>query len=171
MHVKSLQSYSTLCDTMGCSPPGSSVHGILQASILEWVAMPSSGGSSWPRGLNLHLLCLLHWQAGSLPRVPPGKPIFFCIHPNKVKVTQSCPVLCDPMDYTAHEILQARILEWVAILFSRGSFQPRDWTQVSHTAGQFFTNWATREAPIKVRYIFQGERSPLVTLFHPKSAT
>ena len=156
---------------MGCSPPGSSVHGILQASILEWVAMPSSGGSSWPRGLNLHLLCLLHWQAGSLPWVPPGKPIFFCTRPNKVKVTQSCPVLCDPMDYTAREILQARILAWVAVLFSRGSFQPRDWTQVSHTAGRFFTNWATREAPIKVRYIFQRERCPLVTLFHPKSAS
>ena len=43
----------------------------------------------------------------------------------KVKVTQSCP-LCDPMDYTVHGILQARILEWVAFLFSRGSSQLRD---------------------------------------------
>ena len=43
-----------------------------------------------------------------------------------VKVTQSCPVLCDPMDYTVHGILQARILEWVVIPFSRGSSQPRD---------------------------------------------
>ena len=50
------------------------------------------------------------------------------------KVTQSCPNLCDPMDYRVHGILQARILEWVAIPFSRGSSQPRDWTQVSHTA-------------------------------------
>ena len=47
--AKSLQSCLTLCDTMGCSPPGSSVLGILQARILEWVAMPSSRGSSWPR--------------------------------------------------------------------------------------------------------------------------
>ena len=39
--------------------------------------------------------------------------------------------LCDPMDYTLHEILQARILEWVAFAFSRGSSQPRDWTEVS----------------------------------------
>ena len=39
----------------------------------------------------------------------------------KVKVAQSCPTLCDPMDYTVHEILQARILEWVAFPFSRGS--------------------------------------------------
>ena len=43
----------------------------------------------------------------------------------KVKVTQSCPALSDPMDYTVQEILQARILEWVAIPFSRGSSQPR----------------------------------------------
>ena len=47
--AKLLQSRLTLCDTTGCSPPGSSVHGILQAWILEWVAMLSSRGSSWPR--------------------------------------------------------------------------------------------------------------------------
>ena len=50
------------------------------------------------------------------------------------------------MGYTAHGILQARILEWVVFLFSRGSLQPRDWTQVSHIAGRFFTSWANREA-------------------------
>ena len=43
----------------------------------------------------------------------------------KVKVSQSCPTLCDPMDYTVHGILQVRILEWVAFPFSRGSSQPR----------------------------------------------
>ena len=64
----------------------------------------------------------------------------------KVKVTQSCPTLCDPMDYTVRGIHQARILEWVAFPFSRGSSQPRDQTQVSHIAGRFFTSWATREA-------------------------
>ena len=47
--------------------------------------------------------------------------------------------LCDPMDYTAHGILQARILEWVNFPFSRGSFQPRNQTQVSRIAGRFFT--------------------------------
>ena len=47
--AKSLQSYSTLYDSMDCSPPGSSVHGTLQARILEWAAMPSSRGSSQPR--------------------------------------------------------------------------------------------------------------------------
>ena len=63
-----------------------------------------------------------------------------------MKATQSCPTLCDPMDYTVHGILQARILEWVAFPFSRGSSWPRDRTQVFHIAGGFFTGWATREA-------------------------
>ena len=63
----------------------------------------------------------------------------------KVKVAQSCPTFWDPMDYTVHGILPARILEWVAVPFSRGSSQPRDRTQVSPIAGGFFTSWATRE--------------------------
>ena len=62
-----------------------------------------------------------------------------------VKVTQLCPTLWDPMDYTIHGILQARILEWVAIPFSRGSSQPCNQTQVSCIAGGFFTS-CTREA-------------------------
>ena len=74
MPAKSSQLCPTLCDPMECRPPGSSVHGILQARILEWVAMPSSRGSS-NRGIELSLSCLLHWQAGSLPPAPPGKPI------------------------------------------------------------------------------------------------
>ena len=49
----------------------------------------------------------------------------------EVKVAHSCLTLCNPMDYTDHEILQARILERVAFPFSRGSSQPRDRTQVS----------------------------------------
>ena len=64
----------------------------------------------------------------------------------KVKVVQSCLTLCDPIDYTVHGILQARILEWVAFPFSRGSSQPRDQTQVSRIAGRFFTSWAARGA-------------------------
>ena len=68
-----------------------------------------------------------------------------------VKVTQSCPTLYNPVDcnlpgFSIHGILQARILEWVAIPFSRGSSQFRDWTQVSHIAGKFFTKFDTREA-------------------------
>ena len=66
--------------------------------------------------------------------------------PEKVKVFQSCPTLHDPMDYTVHGILQARILEWVDFPFSRGSSQPRGSTQVFQTEGRFFNSWATREA-------------------------
>ena len=62
------------------------------------------------------------------------------------KVIQSCPTLCDPMDYTVRGILQARILLWATFPFSRRSSQSSDQTQVSHTAGRFFTSWATREA-------------------------
>ena len=83
-----------LCNPIDCSPPGSSVHGILPGRM---------------------------WRESESRSV------------------------CDPMDYTVHGILQARIPEWVASAFSRGSSQPRDWTQVSHTAGGFFTCWTTRE--------------------------
>ena len=70
---------------------------------------------------------------------------------SKVKVAQSCLTLCNPMDCSLpgssiHEILQARILEWVAIPFSGRSSQPTNQTQVSHIAGGFFTIWAIREA-------------------------
>ena len=58
----------------------------------------------------------------------------------KVKVSQSCLTLCEPMDYTVHGILQARILEWVAFPFSGGFSQPRDRTQVSRIEGRFFTS-------------------------------
>ena len=58
----------------------------------------------------------------------------------RAKLLQSCATLCDPMDYTVHGILQARILEWVAFPFSRESSQPRDQTQASHIAGGFFTS-------------------------------
>ena len=64
----------------------------------------------------------------------------------KVKVSQSCLTLWEPMDYTVHGILQARILEWVAFPFFRRSSQPRDRTQVSRITGRFLTSWATGEA-------------------------
>ena len=63
------------------------------------------------------------------------------------KVAQSCLTLCNPMNYTGHGFLQARIWDWVVFSFSRGSSQLRDWTLVSCSAGGFFTNWAIREAP------------------------
>ena len=69
----------------------------------------------------------------------------------KMLVTQLCLILCIPMDCsppgsTVHGILQARILEWVAICFCRGCSWPRNWTQVSCIAGEFFTIWVTKEA-------------------------
>ena len=92
--------------------------------------------------LDLRFLCLLHWQANSVRLEPPGK----C-----VLVAQSVR-LCAPMDWSPsgssiHGISQASILEWVAIAFSRGSSQRRNWSPVSCIAGRFFTNWVTREAP------------------------
>ena len=70
MCPKFLQSCLTLSNTMDCSPPGSSVHGILQARILEWVVMPSSGWSSQPRDQTC-ISYFLHWQVSSLPLAPP----------------------------------------------------------------------------------------------------
>ena len=77
-------------------------------------------------------------KAGSLPLLST------CISESESEVTQSCPILCDPMDYSLplssiHGIFQARVLEWVAISFSRGSSQPRDRTWVSCIVGRRFT--------------------------------
>ena len=82
-----------------------------------------------------------------------------------MKVGQSCPTLCDPMDcsppgFFVRGILQARILEWVAIPFSRGSSWPRDQTRVSHIAGRFFTNWTTICMNVFF-YIFKKKSVPL----------
>ena len=69
------------------------------------------------------------------------------------EAAQSCPTLLDPMDCSppgssVHGILQARILEWVDISFSKGSSRPRDWTEISRIAGRRFNLWATREAQV-----------------------
>ena len=87
MHAKSLQSClkescQTLCEPMDCSPRSSSVHGSLQARIVEWDAMLSSRGSSWPRNrtrvsyISCQFVTCLNWQVGSLSLAPPGKPFF-----------------------------------------------------------------------------------------------
>ena len=89
--AKSLQSCLTLCNLLDCSPPGSSVHGILQARILKWVLIPFSRESSQPRD-QIHVSYVsLHWQAGSLPLLPLGRSkckyslhqilTFFCTFP------------------------------------------------------------------------------------------
>ena len=89
--AKSLQSCLTLCNLLDCSPPGSSVRGILQARILKWVLIPFSRESSQPRD-QIHVSYVsLHWQAGSLPLLPLGRSkckyslhqilTFFCTFP------------------------------------------------------------------------------------------
>ena len=98
------------CDLMDCNFPGSSIHRILQVRILEWIAMPFSKGSSWSRGV---IMC-----------------------ESESEVAQSCLILCNPMDCrlpcpSVCGIFQARVLELVAISFSRGSSWPRDRTRVS----------------------------------------
>ena len=75
-----------------------------------------------------------YWSGLSFPSLSQDK---------ESEVGQLCLTLCDPMDCglpgsSIHGILQARLLEWVAISFSRGSSQPRDRTQVSHIAGRCF---------------------------------
>ena len=134
--VKVTQSCPTLCDSMD-----SIVHGILQARILECVAFPFS------QGLNPGLP-----YAGRFFTSWATREALWHIYLGESEVTQWCPTLCDPMDYSLpgssiHRIFQARVLEWVAISFYRGSSQSRDWTWVSHIAGRRFTIWAAREAP------------------------
>ena len=77
---------------------------------------------------------------------------------SKVLVAQLCLTLCDPMNCSplgssVHGILQATILEWFAIPFSRESSQPRDRTWVSYIAGRFFTVWPTREASVRKTHL------------------
>ena len=106
----------TLSDPMDCSPPGSSVHWIFLARVLEWGAIAFSTD-----GL---LLLLSHWDS---PGKNTGVGCHFLLQCIKVKseseVTQLCPTLCDPIDSSlpgssVHGIFQARVLEWVAIAFS-----------------------------------------------------
>ena len=101
--------------------PMDSVHGISQARILEWIAISSSRGSPRPSDQTC-VSCIGRW-------------ILYTEPAGEVKVAQSCPTLCDPMDgslpgSSVHGILQTRILEWVAVPFSRESSQPRDRTQL-----------------------------------------
>ena len=109
------RSCPTLSDPMDYSPSGSSVHGILQARILEWVAVLFSRGSSQPRYRTqvsrIAVGFFTVWVTGKLKNVPAAK------------LLQSCPTLCDPIDGSppgspVPGILQARTLEWVAISFS-----------------------------------------------------
>ena len=116
--AKSLQSCQTLCDPIDGSPLDSSVPGVLQARILEWVAIPFFKGSFWPRDWT-QVYCIAD---GFFTTEPPGKPT--CHYAAAAaKSLQSCPTLCDPIDGSPQGspvpgILQARTLEWIAISFS-----------------------------------------------------
>ena len=82
--------------------------------------------------------------------------VILVIYKSESEAGQLCPTLCDPMDYSlpgssVHGIFQERIVEWVAISFSRRSSQPRDWTRVSCIVGRRFTIWASREAIKKAK--------------------
>ena len=122
------QSCLTLHNPIGCTLPGSSVHGISQARILEWVAI------FYPGDLPRRKIILtqgsnpsLHWQADSLPPAPPGS----TEEKAKVRVAQSCLTLHNPMDCSppgssAHGIFQARVQEWGVIAFSEYSSRIQD---------------------------------------------
>ena len=118
------------------SPPG-----ILQTRTLEWVAMPSSRGSSWSRGQThiSYVFCTV--QVGSLSLVPLGKS-----QSQSVKSLIHVQLFATP--WSVHGILQARRLKWAAMPSSRQSSRPRDWTNifcVSHLVGRFFTTEPTGE--------------------------
>ena len=114
MHAKPLQSCLPLCDPKDRSPPGSSVHGLLQARILKCVAMPSSRGSSQPR--DGRCISSDFCTAGMYSQC-------WATAAAAAKSLQLCATLCNPIDGSPPgspipEILQARTLEWAAISFS-----------------------------------------------------
>ena len=104
----------------------------------------------------------------------------FKVEKSETWVAQSCPTLCNPVDYrlpgsSIHVIFQARILEWVAISFSRGSSWPRDQTQISHIVGRPFTAWATREVnsvSSTYNYVTQKATYPCIqTVYRPHTSS
>ena len=125
------QSYPTFGNPIDYSAPGSSVHGdsLGRNTGVGYHSLPQ--GIFPTQGLNLRLLCLLHWHVGSLLLAPPGKPNFLMDAAAAAKSLQLCPTLCDPIDdsppgSSVPGILQARTLEWVAISYSKASSQSRD---------------------------------------------
>ena len=137
---------SQSCPTL-CNPMDSTGSSVMEFSRQEyWSGLPCPPPGDLPNpGIKSRSPTL---QADSLPSEPPGKPWPYVQFSS---VAQSCLTLWDPIDSSPPgsflpEFLQERILQWVAISFSRESSQPRDQIQVSRIAGGFFTRWATREA-------------------------
>ena len=112
---------------MNCSPPGSSVHGVFQARILEWLPFPFPGDLPYP-GVEPTSPTL---QAGSLQSEPPGKPRTLPVIVAQLYLTLCNLKDCSPSGSSFHGVFQARILEWVTISISRGSSQLSDQTCVS----------------------------------------
>ena len=149
---------------MYCSPPGSFVHGISKARNLKQVPISFFRQSSPDLRDQAHVSWLAGRFSDSLvlsQRRSSYIYIYVCVcnfctiynFLYESEVTQSCPTLCDPMDcslpgFSVHGIFQARVLEWVAISFSRRSSHPGDRTQVSHIVGRCFTLWATGKPSI-----------------------
>ena len=134
-HADLLYSCPALCNLMDCSPLGSSVHGDSPGKNTGVGCYALLQGIFPTQGSNLCLLHLLHRQAE-----PTWKPKGH----GESEVVQLCPTLCDPLDCSlsgssVHGIFQARVLEWIAISFSRGSSRPRNRTRVSRIAGRHFT--------------------------------
>ena len=120
--------------------------------LLEWVAYSFSRASSWPKTWT-GVSCIASRFFTSWATREAHKDINKCV---LMLVTQSFLTLCDPMDcsppgFSLHRFLQSKVLEWVAIPFSRGSSQPQDWTQISCIASRFFAVWASREIIYKIR--------------------
>ena len=152
VNVLATQSCPTLSDYTDCSPPGSSVHGIRQVRILEWVAIPFSRGSSWPR----EWTWVSALQADSSPSETPGKPLYAADADVDAKSLQLCPTLCDSMHCSlpgsfVHGIPQVRTLEWLTCSpagdLPDPGFEPRSLTFQAFFFFFFFffTVWATRK--------------------------
>ena len=130
---------------------------LVHLSVCKFWAVMCFNSSWGSQSKNTEVICyfLLQWTTfcQNSPPWPVHLDCPYIAWLMKVKeseVAQSCPTLWDPMNCSLsgsslHGILQARILEWVAISFSRGSSPPRDQTQVSRIAGKHFNLWATRE--------------------------
>ena len=139
-------------------PPGSSVHGILQATILEWVAMPFSRGSSQPRERTQvsHIAgeFFTIWITREAQEYWSG---WVSGWSHSVVSDSLWPMDCSLPGLSLHGISQSRILEWVAYPFSRRTFRPRNRTRVSCIASRLFTSWAIREAHMKCKNVNSTE--------------
>ena len=149
--AKLLQSCPTPCDPIDGSPPGFPVPGIFQARTMEWVAISLQvylfvyTGETLLKGREVYMYSqFIVLICNSANNFSSYHELLITKSESESEVAQSCPTLCDPVDcslpgFSIHGILQARILEWVTISFSRGSSRPGDRTWVSHIVGRHFT--------------------------------